>query len=67
MTDQQQGEYLIKKYKSVSDLARQDAINQMCVGEYATDFYRALANVKLDLMQGKITQERYDELTRGLV
>jgi len=49
------------------NLARQDAINSMCQGEYDTPYYRALAECYLDFKEGKITKEKYEELTgRGM-
>lgn len=44
--------------------ARQDAINQMCRGEFNTDYHRALAECFLDYKEGKITKEKYEELTK---
>lgn len=46
------------------NLARQDAINEMCKGEYDTPYYRALAECHLDFKEGKITKEKYEELTK---
>jgi hypothetical protein len=58
---------LIERNPEVALLARQSVINDMCKGEFDTEFYRALANVKMDLIEGKITQERFDELTKHLL
>lgn len=63
---EKEGNRLIKKYPEVANLARQSAINDMCKGEYNTPFYRALANVAMDYKEGKITKERYEELTNHL-
>jgi len=48
----------------VAKLARQSAINDMCQGEFDTEFHRALANCWIDFQEGKISKEKYDELTR---
>jgi hypothetical protein len=48
-------------------LARQSAINDLCQGDNNTPFHRALANVFLDFQQGKISKERYEELTDKLL
>lgn len=45
-------------------LARQDAIREMCKGEFDTDYHRALAECFLDYKEGKITKEKYEELTK---
>lgn len=49
---------------SAINLARQDAIRGMCQGEYDTDYHRALAHCFLDYKEGKITKEKYEELTK---
>lgn len=61
------GKRLVKNNASVALLARQDAINSMCQGENDTEFHRALANCYIDLQEGKITKERYEELTKPLL
>lgn len=43
-------------------LARQDAINTMCVGEFNTEFHRVLANIRLDYEEGRISKEDYEKL-----
>lgn len=50
--------------KEAMTLARQDAIRQMCQGEYDTEYHRALAECYLDYKEGKITKEKYEELTK---
>jgi hypothetical protein len=63
---EKEGSRLIKKYPQVANYARQKAIEEMCEGEYNTDFYRALANVAIDFKEGLITKEKYEELTNHL-
>lgn len=55
----------ISHIEPAMQLARQDAINQMCKGEYDTDYFRALANVYLDYQEGKITKEEYETVTKS--
>lgn len=59
---EREGKRLVKKHESVSLLARQDAINTMCVGEFDTEFHRVLANIRLDYEEGKISKEQYEKL-----
>ena len=63
---EKEGNRLIKKHKGAAQLVREDAIRQMCKGEYNTPFYVALANVAMDYKEGKITKDKYDELTAHL-
>lgn len=57
------GKRIIKKVPQAAELARQDAIRSMCKGEYNTPYFKALANVYIDFQEGKITKQRYEELT----
>ncbi len=57
------GKRIIKKVPQAAELARKKAINSMCKGEYNTPYFRALANVYIDFQEGKITKQRYEELT----
>lgn len=57
------GKKVVKKFPHAAELARQDAIRSMCKGEYNTPYFRALANVYIDFQEGKITKQRYEELT----
>lgn len=53
----------IKHIPAALNLARQDAIRQMCQGEFNTDYHRALAECYLDFKEGKMSKEKYEELT----
>jgi hypothetical protein len=64
MTRQQRRKQEPELPEPAKSLARQDAIRQMCQGEFDTDYHRALAECFLDYKEGKITKEKYEELTK---
>lgn len=63
MTHQQRRKQERELPEPAISLARQDAIREMCKGEFDTDYHRALAECFLDYKEGKITKEKYEELT----
>lgn len=57
----QKGLDLIKD-KELRDIVRQKTINEACVGKFNTNYHRLSANLFLDMKEGLISFEKYNEL-----
>jgi len=60
-TNYQKGLDLIKD-KELRDIVRIKTINQVCIGKNNTNAHRLSANAWLDMKEGLITEDKYNEI-----
>lgn len=59
------GKGLVQRNPSVADYARRATVDSMCLGEFDTPYYRALANKFVDFQEGKITREEWEGISQN--